>query len=58
MGYDKEEKETYFQIQPYSEKSKKYNLKTKLRMEFVNFNLKKYTQSGAAHRWATVNFYF
>lgn len=50
MGYDKEEKETYFQIQPYSEKSKKYNLKTKLRMEFVNFNLKKYTQSGAAHR--------
>lgn len=41
MVYNKEEKYTYFQIQPYSEKSKKYNLKTKLKMELVNFNMEK-----------------
>lgn len=41
MGYDKEEKDTYFQVQPYSEKSKKYNLRTELKMELVNFNMEK-----------------
>lgn len=41
MGYDKEEKDTYFQVQPCSEKSKKYNLRTELKMELVNFNMEK-----------------
>lgn len=37
----KEENDTYFQIQPSSEKSKKYNLRTNLKIELVNFNKKK-----------------
>lgn len=37
----KEEKNAYFQTQPYSEKPKKYNLRTKLNIELVNFNIKR-----------------
>lgn len=40
-GYTKEERDTYFQIQPYSEESRKYNVRTKLKMELVNFNMEK-----------------
>lgn len=36
-----EEKETYFQTQPYSEKSKNYNLRIELKIEVVNFNVRK-----------------
>ena len=37
----KEAKDTYFQTQPHSAKSEKYNLRTKLKIEVVNFNMRK-----------------
>lgn len=40
----KEENDIYFQIQPYSEKSKRHNLRTKLKIELVDFNMKKATK--------------
>lgn len=54
----KEEKNAYFQTQPYSEKPKKYNLRTKLNIELVNFNIKENIQGGLVPRRVSVKLYF